>query len=87
MMEGRKDETFLMVTNWIDYDFLDTYGMTIASGRSFNESFTTDQEACLVNETAIKGFRNYGSLKRPDLCRYEDRRIGLYANNRCCEEF
>jgi putative ABC transport system permease protein len=56
MMEGRKDETFLMQSNWIDYDYLDTYGMTIVSGRSFNQSFTTDQQACLVNESAVKEF-------------------------------
>ena len=31
MMEGRKDETFLMATSWVDYDFLETYGMTLAS--------------------------------------------------------
>jgi putative ABC transport system permease protein len=55
-MEGRKDETFLMQTNWIDYNYLETYGMTLASGRSFNESFTTDQQACLVNESAVKSF-------------------------------
>jgi putative ABC transport system permease protein len=30
--------------------------MTLASGRFFNESYTTDQQACLVNETAIKDF-------------------------------
>jgi putative ABC transport system permease protein len=56
MMEGRKDETFLMQTNWIDYDYLETYGMTIVSGRNFNESFSTDHDACLVNETAVKDF-------------------------------
>jgi len=56
MMEGRKDETFLMQTNWIDYDYLETYGMKLASGRSFKESFTTDQQACLLNESAIRNF-------------------------------
>jgi putative ABC transport system permease protein len=56
MMEGRKDETFLMQTNWVDYNYLETYGMTLASGRSFNESFTTDKQACLVNESAVKNF-------------------------------
>ncbi len=56
MMEGRKDETFLMQTNWIDYDYLETYGMTLVHGRNFNESFSTDQQACLVNETAVKDF-------------------------------
>ncbi len=56
MMEGRKDETFLMATSWVDYDFLVTYGMTLASGRPFSESFTTDKQACIVNESAIKNF-------------------------------
>jgi len=57
MMEGRKDETFLMATSWVDYDFLETYGMTLASGRSFNESFTSDKDACIINETAFKDFK------------------------------
>jgi len=56
MMEGRKDETFLIVSNWVDYDYLETYGMTLISGRSFSESFTTDQEACMINETTMKDF-------------------------------
>ncbi len=56
MIEGRKDETFLAQTNFIDYDYLETYGMTLASGRSFNESFTTDQHACILNESAVKNF-------------------------------
>jgi putative ABC transport system permease protein len=30
--------------------------MTLASGRFFNESFTTDQTACLVNESAVSDF-------------------------------
>jgi putative ABC transport system permease protein len=57
MMEGRKDETFLMTTSWVDYNFLDTYGMTLASGRFFNESFTSDKEACIINESAFKEFK------------------------------
>jgi putative ABC transport system permease protein len=57
MMEGRKDETFLMTTAWVDYNFLDTYGMTLASGRSFNESFTSDKDACIINESALKDFK------------------------------
>jgi putative ABC transport system permease protein len=56
MMEGRKDETFLMTTSWVDYDYLETYGMTLLSGRSFNESFTTDNQACILNESAVKNF-------------------------------
>jgi putative ABC transport system permease protein len=55
-MEGRKDETFLMMTNWVDYNYLDTYGMTLADGRSFSESFASDKEACMINESARKDF-------------------------------
>jgi putative ABC transport system permease protein len=57
MMEGRKDETFLMVTAYVDNNFLDTYGMTLASGRTFNESFASDKDACVINESAMKDFR------------------------------
>jgi putative ABC transport system permease protein len=57
LMEGRKDETFLMTTSWVDYNFLETYGMTLSSGRFFNESFTSDKDACIVNESAIKNFK------------------------------
>ena len=57
MMEGRKDETFLMATSWVDYDFLDTYGMTLASGRSFNQSYTSDKDACIINESAFRDFK------------------------------
>ncbi len=56
MLEGRKDETFLMSTNWVDYNYLETYGMTLVSGRTFNESFSTDKDGCLVNETTVKNF-------------------------------
>jgi putative ABC transport system permease protein len=56
MMEGRKDETFLMQTNYIDEDYLATYGMTLESGRPFDKSHSTDQGACIVNETAVRDF-------------------------------
>jgi len=56
MLEGRKEETFLLMTTWIDYDYLETYGMTLTSGRSFDESYSTDKQACIVNEAAVKNF-------------------------------
>ena len=56
MMEGRKDETFLMQTNYIDEDYISTYGMTVESGRTFDKSHSTDKGACLVNETAVRNF-------------------------------
>jgi len=62
LIEGRNDETFLMVTNYVDPDYLDTYGMTLASGRFLSESHATDREACLVNESAVREF----GLDQPD---------------------
>lgn len=56
MLEGRKDETFLLATSWVDYDFIDTYGMSLSSGRMFSESFTSDKQACIINETAMKNY-------------------------------
>ncbi|MFZ0473183.1 MAG: FtsX-like permease family protein, partial [Bacteroidales bacterium] len=56
MVEGRKDESFLMQTNWVDYDYLSTYGMTLASGRSFSKEFTSDEKACIINESAVQNF-------------------------------
>jgi putative ABC transport system permease protein len=76
MIEGRKDETFLIQTNYIDYSYLDTYGMTIVSGRSFNESFTSDQQACLINETAVKDFGIVDLEKTRFMQPREDGKIG-----------
>jgi putative ABC transport system permease protein len=56
MIEGRKDETILMSSAWVDYDYLDTYGMKLISGRPFSESFTTDKQACILNESSVKNF-------------------------------
>ncbi len=55
-IEGRKDESFLLQTAWVDYDFINTYGMTLAQGRDFDKSFTTDKDACIINESAMKNF-------------------------------
>ncbi len=56
MIEGRKDETFLATTSWVDYNYLDTYKMTLASGRNFSESYTSDKDACIINESSVKDF-------------------------------
>ncbi len=68
MMEGRKDEVFLMTTSWVDYDFLDTYGMKLLSGRSFNESFATDKQACILNESSVRNF-NITDLEKTRILR------------------
>jgi putative ABC transport system permease protein len=53
-MDGGNNEMFDMETNFVNYDYLETYGITLISGRNFNRSFTTDQQACLINESAMK---------------------------------
>ncbi len=85
-IEGRKDESFLLMTNWIDYDYIDTYGMTIVDGRNFNESFTTDVDACLVNESTIKDFNitdifKTRFLQPRDSGRYDYRQITGVVKN------
>jgi len=56
LIEGRKDETILMTTNWVDYDYLETYQMALTKGRFFNELYSTDQLSCLINESAEKEY-------------------------------
>jgi putative ABC transport system permease protein len=65
-MEGRKDESFLMTTNWVDYDYMDTYGFSLVSGRSFNEAYATDKQACMVNESVIKNY----NITEPEKARF-----------------
>ena len=40
--------------NMIDYDYIDTYKMKLVLGRNFLNEFSTDSQACLINETAWK---------------------------------
>ncbi len=56
MLEGRDGQTFLMQTAYVDYDFLETYGMKLADGRFFDRSYGSDKEACIVNSKTIEEF-------------------------------
>jgi putative ABC transport system permease protein len=67
-IEGRSEESFLLTTTWVDYDFLDTYGMKLASGRWFDKSFSSDSTAVLINESAVRNF----SLSDPEKTRFID---------------
>lgn len=55
-MPGRPDESFILQTNWVDYDFLETYGLHVTSGRFFDPELLTDREACLINDMAVRKF-------------------------------
>ncbi len=56
LLEGKKDEAVMMTANWIDYEYLDIFGMSLVAGRTFDKFFTTDKDACLINEAAVKEF-------------------------------
>ncbi len=48
-------ESIHMETLFIDHDFIETYGLTLISGRNFSREFSTDIEnAFILNETAAK---------------------------------
>lgn len=41
---------------WIDPDFIETYGITVLAGRSFNPEIKSDMESVLINEAALTAF-------------------------------
>jgi putative ABC transport system permease protein len=54
--EAESDEAPIL-WNAVDYGFLETYGMTLASGRTFSRDFATDEkQAYIINETAARAF-------------------------------
>ena len=56
-VQGRPEESFLLQTNWVDYDYLETYGIKLGSGRFFDKSFATDKEACIINNCAVNHYQ------------------------------
>ncbi|MBN1337785.1 MAG: ABC transporter permease [Bacteroidales bacterium] len=56
MLKGRPEKSFLLETNWVDYDYFDTWGISLSAGRFFDRSFPTDREACIVNESAVRSY-------------------------------
>jgi putative ABC transport system permease protein len=55
-MVGRPNETFLLQTNWIDYDYFETYKIGLTDGRSFDKSMLTDKDACMINQASLLKF-------------------------------
>ena len=48
------DKPWLFKTTWVDYTFLETFGIELLQGRNFSKEFSTDDTAVLINETAAR---------------------------------
>jgi putative ABC transport system permease protein len=56
VVKGRPQESYLAQTNWVDYDYFETYDIQLSEGRFYDQSFGTDENAIIVNEVAVKNF-------------------------------
>ena len=56
-IKGRdRAKTYLMITNWTDYDYIETYDIELKEGRFLSREFSSDSTAAVINETAAKNF-------------------------------
>lgn len=56
-IKGRdRAKTYLMISNYTDYDYLETYDINLKEGRFFQRDFSSDSSAAIINETAVKEF-------------------------------
>jgi len=77
LVEGRKDETLLLETNWVDYDYLETFGLKISEGRFFDKNFPSDERACIINERAVKHY-NFSPVLETRFIGHEDNTDSIY---------
>ena len=48
-------ESAMIIGKWkVDYDYISSLGMEIIAGRDFDEQFSTDTEAIILNESAVE---------------------------------
>jgi putative ABC transport system permease protein len=58
LIEGQTtDDMVIITTTWTDHDQLKTYELELVQGRFFSDEFTSDSNACVINETAVKNFQ------------------------------
>ncbi len=56
-IEGRSaEQLFMMWTNWIDYDYFETYKIELTDGRNFSRDFPSDSAGMIINEEAVRRF-------------------------------
>jgi putative ABC transport system permease protein len=53
--EASREQAFLVYHNFVDMDYMDTFGIELAAGRKFSREFSTDvKEAFIVNEATVR---------------------------------
>lgn len=50
------DELQFCYVNHVDYDFINSYELKLVAGRNFSKDYTTDWDALIINERAMKQF-------------------------------
>ena len=50
------DQREMISRNYVNYDFVSTYGMKVVYGRNFSKEYPSDNKSCMINETALKVF-------------------------------
>lgn len=57
MIEGQPAEDLhIIATNWVDYDYAETYKLEILEGRFLSKEYASDSVNCVINEAAVKSF-------------------------------
>lgn len=55
LLEGRSvSTTYDMVSNWVDFSYLNTIRIPMKEGRFFSLDLASDSIACVINEAAVK---------------------------------
>lgn len=50
------DEKEMISRNYVNYDFIPTYNLKMVQGRNFSKDYPADNQACIINETAMRVF-------------------------------
>lgn len=54
--DGSPDQKEMISRNYVNYDFIPTYGLKLIIGRNFSPQYPSDYSSCVINETALKAF-------------------------------
>jgi putative ABC transport system permease protein len=54
--DGAPDDRVMISRNYVNYDFIPTYNLKMMYGRNFSREYPADNQACIINETALKVF-------------------------------